>query len=124
MVQWDENICSGTPLAHACRLLAGNCRGACGRRARPPGLQEYGLVARDGRERMAGSRLNWGAVTESLELVRDLKAAGVCMCDTLDTPCWLCRLEAAEASLVGLLKESGSSTRVYEAWVRAMGLAG
>ena len=72
---------------------------------------------------MTERRLNWEAVSEALALVRELKTAGVCMCDTLGAPCWLCRLEEAEDSLVVLLRDSGLSARVYGAWVRGAGLA-
>jgi hypothetical protein len=67
---------------------------------------------------MSQVRLNWGAVHEALELVRKLKTAGVCMCETLGAPRWARRLDTVEEALVGLLRDSGFSAGVYGAWER------
>ena len=53
------------------------------------------------------------------ELVRELKTAGVCTCETLGAPCWTCRLVNAEEALLGVLRDSSCSASVYRAWLRA-----
>lgn len=75
-----------------------------------------GLVVGADDGAMVEDRLNWEAVTESLDLVRELKTAGVCMCETLGAPCWACGLDTAEEVPVGLLRDSGLSARVYGRW--------